>query len=327
MTKAIANVPQKKFSVVIQQEAIQNLISQTLGDDKRKRKFIASISSVVATNPGLQKCDPFTIINSALLGEALELAPSPQLGYFYMVPFDEKKWNPQTGKRELVRSVATFILGYKGYIQLAIRSGLYKDLDSYPIHEGEYLGRDKDTGKPLFQFNEQQADNEDKEVIGYIAYLELTSGFKKVIYWDKKKMMKHADKYSAAFKLADYQDFIDGKVQQKDMWKYSSYWYQDFDGMAKKTMLRQLISKWGIMSVELQQAYINDTSYQDENGTHYYDNESSNEEVVATVKQDIEEKTGSKEEPNAKDPGSQIKHDEETGEITEEKPKSKPSFA
>jgi len=313
----------QKFSIVIQQDAIQNLITQTLGTPQRKQRFIASISSVVAANPGLQNCDPFTIINAALLGEALELAPSPQLGYFYMVPFDEKKWNPDTKERELVRTVATFILGYKGYIQLAIRSGQYQDLDSYPIYEGEYLGRDKETGKPLFKFHESEEENAGKEVIGYVAYLELTSGFKKVIYWDKTKMLNHADKYSAAFKKADYENFIQGKVPQKDQWKYSSYWYQDFDGMAKKTMLRQLISKWGIMSVELQQAYVNDTSYSDGEGIKYYDNE-SDEQVVAVVKQDVENKTGSKEQP--KEPA----HDAETGEIAqtaEPEITKEPSFA
>lgn len=108
-----------KFSVAIQTDAYQRLINNTLGDQDRARRFIASISSAVAINKDLQECDAGTVLSGALLGEALNLSPSPQLGQYYLVPFKDKT----KGK------VATFILGYKGYIQLAIRSGNYKKIN------------------------------------------------------------------------------------------------------------------------------------------------------------------------------------------------------
>jgi recombination protein RecT len=172
---------------------------------------------------------------------------------------------------------------------------LYTDIDAFEVLEGEYLGRDKDTGRPHFNFYDSENQRVGKKVVGYAASLELNSGFKKVIYWDYEKMLLHADKYSSAFNAASYDLLKEGKIPEKEKYKYSSFWYTDFDGMAKKTMLRQLISKWGIMSVELQTAYINDTSFSDERGVHYPENK---ENVVETIKADVEEKTGSVLIPN-----------------------------
>ena len=93
-----------------------------------------------------------------------------------------------------------------------------------------------------------------------MAYFEYLNGFRKVIYWTKAKMMNHADTYSPAYSAAAHQKIMAGEIADKDMWKFSSFWYKDFDGMAKKTLLRQLISKWGIMSTEMQNAYANDGS-------------------------------------------------------------------
>ena len=115
---------------------------------------------------------------------------------------------------------------------------------------------------------------------------EYLNGFRKTMYWTKKKMLSHADKYSQAFNKETYQKILDGKIPQKDMWKYSSFWYKDFDGMAFKTMLRQLISKWGIMSIEMQEAYTKDMAEIKENGDYDYiesqDIEVTNHEVVET---------------------------------------------
>ncbi len=294
----VAAPTQQKFSIAIREDRIQQLINNTLGDPKRAARFTASISSVVATNPALQKCEINTVIASALVGEALDLPPSPQLGYFYLVPFEEKEYNPQTKKRETVRSVATFILGYKGYIQLAIRSGLYTDIDAIEVREGEYLGKDSETGKPRFRFIEDDNAREDKPVIGYLAHLELKTGFKKVIYWPFAKMLAHADKYSKAFSAEEYGLFKAGKTDPKEAWKYSSFWYQNFDGMAQKTMIRQLISKYGIMSVELQTAFENDTSYTDDMGNRQYpDGNPTVDKVVENVKQDVVQQTASESIP------------------------------
>ena len=138
-----------KFSVSIQSDAYKKLINNTLGDPDRAKRFIASISSAVATNPALQECEAGSILSGALLGEALNLSPSPQLGQYYLVGYKDKN----TGTTN-----AQFQLGYKGYLALAMRSGQYKDLDVIEIKQGEYKGRDKENGKPKFEFIESEEE-------------------------------------------------------------------------------------------------------------------------------------------------------------------------
>lgn len=259
---------QPKFSVAIKSDVYQKLIKDTLGDENRAKRFVASISSAVGTNQALQECTAGSILSSALLGEALELSPSPTLGQFYMVPFNRKEKRPDGTERQVKE--AQFILGAKGYVQLAIRSGQYKDLDYIEVREGEYKGRNKNNGKQEFEFIEDETERLSKPVIGYMAYFELTNGFYKQIYWSKEKMEQHADKYSKAFNLEDYKKLLAGQIPEKDMWKYSSYWYKDFDGMAFKTLLRQLISKFGIMSIEMQDAYAKDMAVIKEDGSYDY---------------------------------------------------------
>lgn len=105
----------------------------------------------------------------------------------------------------------------------------------------------------------QDVDEREKTpTIGYYAMFEYLNGFKKVLYWSKEQMLRHADRYSPAFSAAAYAKIQRGEIEERDMWKYSSFWYKDFDGMAKKTMLRQLISKWGVMSIEMQTAFESD---------------------------------------------------------------------
>ena len=276
-----SNVPatqKQKFSMAINTEGYRNLINNTLGDPERARRFVAAITSAVAVNPALQECTPGTILAGALLGESLNLSPSPQLGQYYLVPFEQKlktpdgktmwmldeagnhildkngKWLAHSEKR------AQFVLGFKGYIQLAIRSGQYRDIDVMEIREGEYQGKDPSTGKPRFQFIEDDEERDGRAVIGYMAYFEYLNGFRKVLYWSKAKMMSHADQYSPAFSAAAMKQLEAGQIPEADMWKYSSFWYKNFDEMAKKTLLRQLISRWGIMSIEMQQGFVQDSN-------------------------------------------------------------------
>ena len=270
----------QKFSVAIQTDMYQKLINNTLGDPERAKRFVAAISSAVAVNPALQECDAGSILAGALLGESLNLSPSPQLGQYYLVPFkttikgpdgkkvyktdeegnklkDEKgRWIPETETR------ATFVIGWKGLVTLAARTGQYADLDVMEIRQGEYLGKDKNTGKPVFSFIEDDDKRDELPVVGYMAYFEYLNGFKKTMYWSKAKMLKHADKYSAAFSAEDYEKYVNGEIPDNELWKYSSYWYQDFDGMAMKTMLRQLISKWGLTSIDMQTAVMRDDTVQ-----------------------------------------------------------------
>lgn len=251
MTTSNQMVQQKMpFSVAVNTPSMQKLIANALHDPARCARFTASIVSAVSVNQALQNCDRNTVISGALLGESLNLSPSPQLGQYYLVPFNNKKKGIQD---------AQFVLGYKGYVQLALRSGQYKSINVEIVKQGEYKGRDPMTGDPRFQFLEDDDEWERLPVIGYMASFEYLNGFRKVLYWSKEKMMNHADRYSAAFSRKAYENLIAGNIPQGEMWKYSSFWYKDFDSMAKKTMLRQLISKWGIMSTDMQSAYESDS--------------------------------------------------------------------
>lgn len=194
-----------------------------------------------------------------------------------MVPFN-KKIKLANGEEKQIK-VAQFQLGYKGYIQLAIRSGYYKTINVLAIKEGELIKYDPLTEELEVNLIEDDEVREQTPTIGYYAMFEYLNGFRKTMYWSKKKMLAHADKYSQAFSVnattgkypkVSYADFEAGKVPEKEMWKYSSFWYKDFDGMAYKTMLRQLISKWGIMSIELQNAMEKDMAEIKEDGTPDY---------------------------------------------------------
>lgn len=254
--------------------AVVGNIDQALGRDNRQR-FITGVISAVNNNSALSECTNQSILSGALLGESLKLSPSPQLGHYYLVPFNDK----ESGK------VAQFQLGYKGYIQLAIRSGQYKKLNVIAVKEGELeyfdpLNEEIKINLMIDKWDERESS----ETIGYYAMFELTNGFKKSIYWSKKQMIAHADKYSPAFSAKEtvihtkngdktkvsYDDYVAGNYSDRDAWMYSSFWYKNFDGMAYKTMLRQLISKWGIMSIDLQNAFENDMTFSDDSGNRNY---------------------------------------------------------
>lgn len=272
---------QPTFSVVIQSDMYKKLINNTLGDSKKATRFIASITSAVATNPALQECEPSSIVAGALVGEALELSPSSVLGEYYLVPFKNSKEGVTKAQMQI---------GYKGYLHLAIRSGQYKDIDVFEIHEGEFKGRDKETGKFKFEFIENEAERLSKPVIGYMGYFELLNGFRKTLYISKEEMEKHANTYSKAFNLEDYKKLQAGQIPEKDLWKYSSFWYKNFDTMAFKTVLRQLISKWGIMSIQLQEAFTKDMAVMKDNGDYEYVDSPNYEEEPVFVKEE-EKKT------------------------------------
>jgi recombination protein RecT len=247
------------FSAWISNEKRRASLNAILG--KNAQQTTTAIVSAVSNNPGLAECSYDSILACALLGAGLNLSPSPQLGQFYMVPFNDRK----TGVKK-----AVFVLGYKGYIQLAIRSGYYKKINVLAIKEGELKSFDplnEEIEVELIQDDEQR---EQTPTIGYYAMFEYHNGFRKAMYWSKSKMEAHADKYSSAFSIESFRKLQAGKIPQSDMWKYSSYWYSDFDGMAYKTMLRQLISKWGIMSIELQRAFESDEAAISEDGKAEY---------------------------------------------------------
>lgn len=251
-----------KFSVAITTESYQKLINNTLGDPERAKRFISAITSAVAVNPDLQECEAGTILAGALLGESLNLSPSPQLGQYYLIPFKKKaKYDRQGNLISPEVTNATFILGYKGYLQLAMRSGALKKINAVEIKEGELKHFDPLNEEIECMLIEDWNKREATPTIGYYAFFELTNGFRKAIYWSKEQMMSHADKYSPAFSKVAMVAIENGEISEKDMWRYSSFWYKNFDEMAKKTMLRQLISKGGCpMSTEMISAYESDNS-------------------------------------------------------------------
>ena len=224
-------------------DAVKDQINKIVGG-KNGTKFVTAIVSAVNTNPALQECTNQSILSAALLGESLNLSPSPQMGFYYLVPYNDK----DKGK------VAQFQLGYKGYIQLATRTGQYRKLNVLPIKEGELVKFDPLNEEIVVSLIEDEALREKAETIGYYAMFEYVNGFRKAIYWTKKKMMAHAERYSKGFAAH----------------KGYTFWEKDFDGMACKTMIRQLISKWGIMSTEMEKAYEADMGVIGDNGSVTY---------------------------------------------------------
>ena len=262
------NLPAQRmtFGQFLTTTGTQNLIQRTLGETSHAQRFTAAILSAVSVTPALQECDPKTILSGAFLGDALNLSPNPQIGRFYLVPFKDKK-NPYG-------NVAVFVLGFKGYLELAIRTGQYRNINVMPIKEGEITKPwDALTETIGIKMIEDDDKREKAPTVGYYAFFEMLNGFRKAMYWTKDKMLSHADKYSAAFHSDQYRLLVDGKIpgitlsdiqagkyfEDRRLYdiakKMSSFWYKDFDSMGCKTMLRQLISKWGILSIDIQRAF------------------------------------------------------------------------
>lgn len=290
------------LTAYLTQDAVKNQINKVVGG-KNGTRFVSSIVSAVQTTPALQECTNPSILSAALLGEALNLSPSPQLGQFYMVPFKNKK----KGVTE-----AQFQLGYKGYIQLAIRSGYYKKLNVLAIKEGELIRYNPLEEEIEVSLIEDDIEREETPTAGYYAMFEYENGFKKSMYWSKKKMLAHADKYSAAFSAKSLELLEAGKIPDSEKWKYSSFWYKDFDGMAMKTMLRQLISKWGIMSIDLQTAIDKDMAIIQEDGTADYvdhQQETAEEDRNIVAEQEMKEVISPEQKETEKEPTSSVESD------------------
>lgn len=266
LTKSKRNT---SLAAYLTQEAVKNQISNIVGG--RSQRFISAIVSAVNTNPQLQECTNQSIVSGALLGESLNLSPSPQLGQYYLVPFNDKN----KGK------VAQFQLGYKGYIQLAIRSGQYKKLNVLAIKKGELVKFDPLNEEIEVNLMQNEEERENAETVGYYAMFEYTNGFRKAIYWSKAKMEAHAMRYSMGYRAK----------------KGYTFWEKDFDAMAYKTMLRQLISKWGIMSVDMFNAFENDMAVLNEDGSKFYIDTDETEEVVEEIEEPVAEEQTEETDP------------------------------
>lgn len=265
----------------LSQDAIKNRINEVVGGENGQRLITAIISATTA-NTALQTCSNQSILSAALVGESLKLSPSPQLGQYYMVPF-------KNSRAKITE--AQFQLGYKGYIQLALRSGQYKKLNVMAIKEGELVRFNPLDEEIEVNLIQDELQREKAKTIGYYAMFEYLNGFKKAIYWSREKMESHALKYSKGYQAK----------------KGYTFWEKDFDGMAYKTMLRQLISKWGIMSIDMQTALDSDMAVINEDGSKNY---------VDTEINDLE----STEIPNSSVPKDNINVVEVEADVIKEKP-------
>ena len=239
------------LTAYLTKDAVKNQINSVIGG-KDGQRFITAVVSAVNSNPMLQECTNQSILSAALLGESLKLSPSPQLGHYYLVPYRDKNRG----------MVAQFQMGYKGYLQLAIRSGQYKKINVLAIKEGELVKFDALNEEIECRLIEDEEQRENTPTIGYYAMFEYVNGFRKAIYWSRQKMERHALRYSKGYQAK----------------KGFTFWEKDFDAMAYKTMLRQLISKWGIMSIDMISAYDKDMAVINQDGSAVYvDNEPENE--------------------------------------------------
>lgn len=273
-TNEVAKTDQKKEGIAsyLTKAAVRANVDSVVGQ-KDSQAFISAVVSAIQTNPQLAECTNSSILSAALLGQSLKLPPSPQLGLYYFVPFEDKK----KGTKE-----AQFMISYKGMIQLAQRSGMYRKIHVTDIRQGELKSYDPIEDKYEFEPETDVAKRLNLPVIGYYAYYELLNGYKETLYWSKEKMEAHAKRYSASY---------------RNGWS-SSIWRSDFDKMAFKTMQRQLLSK-APMSIEMQKAYTYDQSVVREDGTpDYVDNIADEPEKAVDVFATVEP-TEVKESENA----------------------------
>lgn len=233
--------PKETLSAYLTKEAVKKQIGNIVGG-KNSTRFITSIVAATNQTPSLQKCTHQSILAAALQGEALGLSPSPVVGEMYLVPYGE---------------ACQFQIGYLGYITLALRTNQYKDIDVFSIKEGEFLGRDSETGKYKFSFITDEAERESKPTIGFLAYYELLNGFRRTLYWSVEKMKNHAQEYSNGYRA----DLAKGT-------KYT-FWSKNFEAMAYKTMLRQLL-KIAPKSIDLVTAIESDMAAIKDDGTYDY---------------------------------------------------------
>lgn len=219
------------FSQAVNSTAMQNMMLNALKDKKIVSRLTATLISAVSQTPKLQECEPDTIVAAALRGEGMGLIYGH--GY-YIVPYGDK---------------AAFSTGYKGYIQLAISTGFYADINALEIRKGELEGRDPRTGrwKVNLALYTSDEDREAQPIIGYYAYYELKDGTFRSEYWSLDKLLKHADRYSPAFSLENFQKLQAGEATPEETKKFLSGtpWYDEGEGqakMCKKTVLRQLLN-------------------------------------------------------------------------------------
>ncbi|MFA6359030.1 MAG: recombinase RecT [Candidatus Omnitrophota bacterium] len=224
---------------------------------KKSAGFISSILSIANQSKMLKLADPVTIISAAAVAASLDLPINPSLGFAHIVPYRDGK----TG-----RTIAQFQMGWKGFVQLAMRSGQYKTMNVAVVYEGELKKHDRITGLMDFDLTAKSSDN----IIGYVAYFKLLNGFEKYCYITKENAEKHGKRYSKSYETGQ--------------------WTKDFDAMAKKTTIKQLLSKFGVLSIDMQRAIESDQAVIKEDGTPEYVDNPSGEIIDAEAVPAVDEK-------------------------------------
>lgn len=233
----------------VRQDAVNTRLNELLG--KRAPQFVTSLVSAANANTMLANCAPESVLSAALTAASMDLPINQNLGFAYLIPYKNK-----TGE------VCQFQMGYKGFIQLAQRSGYYKTINATDVREGEIAKNDRLSGEIEFNWLENEAERSKAKVVGYVAYFKLLSGFEKTFYMSAEELKSHATKYS------------------KNYAKYNSgLWADNFDAMAKKTVLKLLISKFGPLNTQLEDAIQKDQTIDGE----YADNPNKVEIVDAEL--------------------------------------------
>ena len=274
---------------MLSEETVKKKFSEVLG--QKAPQFMASITNVVQGSEQLKQCDAKSILGAAFVAATYDLPIDQNLGFAAIVPYNNSKWNPATKEYEK-HMEAQFQVMYKGLIQLAIRSGYYERMNCAAVYEDELVSYNPITGEVEFikDFSKatQRDAGDDSKVAGYYAWFRLKTGYYQELYMTKKAVENHARKYSQSYRT----DLNKGKKNSK--------WTTDFEAMALKTVIKMLLSKWGILSIDMQRAIQDDQKTYDE-GT-YGDNQTDRIEATDPF-ENREDDEGEKEQEELKQVG------------------------
>ena len=225
----------------------------------RAPAFVSSLIELFNSDLNMQECDISTFIKVAHQSAVLNLSINKSLGFAYIIPYkiSVKTKDPKTGVETWTKKMTpTFQIGYRGYRQLAMRSNMYRLINADAVYEGEFRRKNKLTGE--YDFDGEKTSN---NVVGYFAYFQLSNGFSETLYMSLEEVATHAKVYSKSLRKDVTVDTLMSIANMpKSLESKTLGWMGNFDGMAKKTLLRLLLSRSGYLTVELEQAITNDYS-------------------------------------------------------------------
>lgn len=241
------------FAAMLKAESVQEQFRNALGE--HKDAFVASLVDLYNGDKALQSCDTKTLVCEALRAATLKLPLNKALGFAYIVVYNNSVKRPDGSWAKV--PTPTFVPGYKGYIQLAMRTGQYRTINADVVYEGEFRAVNKLTGEITFD-GERKSD----KVVGYFCYFELLNGFSKTLYMSVSDMAKYAKRYSPSVKAATTVEQLEGLANAGETGKKVG-WEGNFNDMAIKTVVRRLLSKYGYLSVEMQGVIADDNERSD----------------------------------------------------------------